>query len=121
MRSFCSCAATPASKSPDGRATRWRALSRRITARGSWPRACCRKNACAGCNRAGLDERHVIVFADALQYQESGGPPAAIDDEMRPARPHRVGLAGIQPHFFLGLAHEYANRAVQHVKSITDM
>src|SRR6187549_1936483 len=121
MRSFCSCGATPASKSPDGRATRWRALSRRITARGSWPRACCRKNVCAGCNRAGLDERHVVVFADALQYQKSGGALAAVNDEMRTTRRYGVRLAPIKPHFFRGLAHEYANRAVEHVKRVTDM
>src|SRR5262245_27068057 len=64
------------------------------------------------------DEGNEVVFADPLQDQERGQALASVDDEVRPARPDRVGLAGTEPLLLLGVAQEQADAPFQHVERV---
>src|ERR1700694_5906764 len=73
----------------------------------------------ARCGRS--DERHEIVFAHPLQHEEHGGAVARVGDEVRPRGPHRVGLARLELHVLLGLAHENPDVSGQHIECVLDV
>src|SRR5438093_4749070 len=71
--------------------------------------------------RAGSDERDVVVLAETLEHQEHRRGVAAVRDEMRPACPDRVGLAGAEAYFRLWVAEEQAQAAFQDVERVLDV
>src|SRR6266446_5571370 len=79
-----------------------------------------RSNAPSRASRT-LDERHKIVFTDALQHEESRRTLPAIGDEMRAAGLDRVGIAGREPDLLLGIAQEEPQVSLQHVERVLDM
>src|SRR3954471_15840072 len=120
MRFFCCCARRRTTRSRRKRTTASGASSKKTTVR-----AFCRHRRCAaarkGPDHGRLHQRHVIVFAHALQYEKSGGTLAAVDDQMRAPRHNGVSLANLQYDFLFRLAYEQANRAFEHVKRIADV
>src|SRR2546427_1279733 len=70
---------------------------------------------------ARLRQRHVVVFADALEHEEHRRGVAAVGHEMRSPRRDRVGLARIQAHLFLRIAQKQAQAALQDVERVLDV
>ena len=68
-----------------------------------------------------LHERNVIVLADALQNEEGRRALSAIGDEVRPARPNRIGVTGAEMHLLLGLAQEELEASLNDVERILNM
>src|SRR2546430_13501146 len=79
-----------------------------------------RSNAPSRASRT-LDERHKVVFTDALQHQESRRTLSAIDDEVRAAGPDRVRVAGAEPDLLLRIAQEEPEVSLQHVERVLDI
>ena len=53
-----------------------------------------------------LTERHEVVLADALQYEERRRAFAAIGNKVRAPRPDRVSITRPKSYLLLGLAQE---------------
>src|SRR5207302_2293326 len=68
-----------------------------------------------------LDERHKVVFTDALQHKESRRTFSAIGDQVRAARLDRVRVAGAEPDLLLGIAQEKPEVSLQHVERVLDI
>src|SRR6266513_5276 len=79
-----------------------------------------RSNAPSRANRT-LDERHKVVFTDALQHEEGRRAVAAIGDEVRAAGLDRVRATGAEPDLLLGIAQEEPEVSLQHVESVLDI
>src|SRR5438105_15042002 len=65
-----------------------------------------------------MRQRDVVVLADALQDEKGRGRSSRIRDEMRPAGAHRIALARLQAHFFLRIAEEEPDLALEHVEGV---
>src|SRR6267143_5277931 len=68
-----------------------------------------------------LDERHKVVFTDALQHQESRRTFSAVGDEVRAAGLDRVSVTGAEPDLLLGIAQEEPEVSLQHVERVLDI
>src|SRR6266850_4271521 len=79
-----------------------------------------RSNAPSRANRT-LDERHNVVFTDALQHEETRRTFSAVGDQVRAARLDRVRVAGAEPNLLLGIAQEEPEVSLQHVERVLDM
>src|SRR6266480_3709551 len=79
-----------------------------------------RSNAPSRANRT-LDERHKVVFTDALQHEKGRRAVAAIGDEVRAAGLDRVRVAGAEPDLLLGIAQEEPQVSLQHVERVLDI
>src|SRR6266850_6956399 len=79
-----------------------------------------RSNAPSRANRT-LDERHKVVFTDALQHEEGRRAVPAIGDEVRAAGLDRIRVAGAEPDLLLGIAQEQPEVSLQHVERVLDV
>src|SRR6267378_1698329 len=79
-----------------------------------------RSNAPSRASRT-LDERHKVVFTDALQHQESRRTLSAVGDEVRAAGLDRVSVTGAEPDLLLGIAQEEPEVSLQYVERVLDM
>jgi len=68
-----------------------------------------------------LNERNVIVFADALQHQEGRRAVPTIGDEVWPARANTICLAGGEPDLLFGIAQEESQVSLDHVERILNI
>ena len=62
-----------------------------------------------------------IVFAIALQNQESRRGLTAVGCKMRALRPNQIGFARREAHLLLGFAQEDLEVSLEHVKGVLDV
>jgi hypothetical protein len=65
-----------------------------------------------------LNERDVIVLADALKHEEGCGVIPAIGDKVRTAGSDRIGIAGVEPYLLLRFAQEQPDLSLDDVERI---
>src|SRR5688572_29202616 len=63
-------------------------------------------------------QRDEIVFAYSLQDEEGRRGLAAVGDEVRAARRHRIGLAGLEAHLLLGVLEEDSQAPLQDIEGV---
>jgi len=66
-------------------------------------------------------QRHKIVFANALQNQEGERGRAAVGYQMRPRRPDDIDFAGLQVYFLFRVLQEQPHLAFQNVEGVGDI